>query len=54
MMQVSVSKVNVNFECINCNKTEQCSISEAVENGAPICSDCDDIMEIVDCEITSI
>jgi len=51
MKQVSPTKVSVNFECLDCKKTSQCSISELAETGAPYCIMCEEIMDLVDCEI---
>ena len=52
MQQVSIHKVVVNFECEHCGRTKQMSISDAVDNGAPLCCN-DDQMDMVDCEIDS-
>ena len=53
MQQVSTTKINVNFECEHCQQTKQCPISEAIENGAPMCTDCDTEMDLVDAEVNS-
>ncbi len=51
MTQISVEKVDVNFECPACKRTETCNVDEAVYNGAPYCDDCQDSMDMVDCTI---
>ena len=53
MQQVSTTKITVNFECGECGHTENCLIPEAIENGAPMCPDCDIEMELVDAEVNS-
>ena len=53
MQQVSTTKINVNFECEQCGHQEKCSIVEAIENGAPMCQDCDIEMDLVDAEVNS-
>jgi len=53
MQQVSTTKIDVNFECEKCERTTQCSISEAIENGTPMCPDCDEEMKLVDAEVSS-
>lgn len=50
MQQVSIQKVDVNFECEACGRTQQVNIAEAVENGAPVCCNGDQ-MDMVDCEV---
>ncbi len=52
MQQVSLQKVDVNFECEHCGTTAQENIALAVENGAPICCHGDQ-MDMVDCEVDS-
>ena len=53
MQQVSTTKIDVNFECANCQRTTQCGISEAIENGAPMCTECEIVMDLVDAEVSS-
>ena len=53
MQQVSSTKIDVNFECEKCSRTAQCSISEAIANGAPMCTDCNEVMALVDAEVSS-
>jgi hypothetical protein len=52
MQQVSLQKVRVNFECEHCGETAQEDIAIAIENGAPICCNGDQ-MDMVDCEVDS-
>ena len=53
MQQVSTTKINVNFECETCGNTVNCLIPEAIENGAPMCPNCDEEMILVDAEVNS-
>lgn len=50
MQQVSVQKVTVNFECEHCGNQANERIDIAVENGAPLCCNGDQ-MDIVDVEV---
>lgn len=52
MQQVSLVKVQVNFECEHCGVQKQVNITEAVSEGAPVCCNGDE-MDMVDCEIDS-
>lgn len=49
--QVSTTKIDVNFECDECERTAQMPITDAITDGAPDC--CDKKMLMVDCEVTS-
>jgi hypothetical protein len=51
MKRISALKVTINFECLSCKKTKQYGISESIENGAPYCKECQETMEVVDCEL---
>ena len=53
MQQVSTTKIDVNFECTKCGRTTQCGIGEAIENGAPMCAQCNEKMDLVDAEVSS-
>jgi len=53
MQQVSTTKIDVNFECEKCQRTEQCGMAEAIENGAPMCQQCNIKMDLVDAEVRS-
>lgn len=52
MQQVSLHKIDVNFECEHCGATAKENVAVAVENGAPICCNGDQ-MDMVDCEVDS-
>lgn len=44
------SNVFVHFECGRCQKNRDiCTVDEAVYNGAPMCVDCQEEMEILEC-----
>lgn len=52
MKQISALKVFVTFECLSCKETSNyCGVCEAIETGAPLCPNCEEIMEIVECEL---
>lgn len=50
-MKISLQKIDMNFECDQCRRKVSCGVVEAIQNGAPMCQDCDEEMDIVDCEI---
>ena len=50
MQQVSAQKVTVNFECEHCGKQVNEYLTSAIENGAPICCQGDQ-MDLVDVEV---
>jgi len=50
-MKMSLEKVDINFQCESCDNTATCNVTEAAFNGVPMCIDCDEEMEIIDCEI---
>jgi hypothetical protein len=42
--------VNVEFECPRCQRnTDICSVVEIASSGCPMCVDCQEEMEIIDC-----
>ncbi len=51
--QVSTTKIEVNFECTDCERTAQSSLKDAIDNGAPTCPSCNKKMELVDAEVSS-
>ena len=51
MKTVSLIKVDVKFECPSCGKDQSCNVVEAVENGPPVCPDCEEVMDIIECEV---
>jgi transcription elongation factor Elf1 len=54
MSRISAVKVDVNFQCPKCDIEKSCNISEAIYNGAPMCQDCEEEMELIDCEIDTL
>lgn len=45
----------IHFECPKCQKNRDiCTIPEAIYNGAPMCVDCQEEMDILECYVEGI
>lgn len=55
MKTVSITKVSVVFECLDCKKYVHYTLQEIIDGiSPPICEKCDEYMETMECEIDTL